>query len=648
MIHLSSIFLGALLGAISLGDISGERLAARAHFDVNNVCRGELMKLYIDFTGDADFENLHPPELSREVDPKVWRVDDESAKTDTDEYSRRLVYRVYPMKEGLVEFPSLEFEYGAQDSIRKVSTRSVPVHVKPGTQAALAGLDEADDELPMPDGLLFDVTSRTLDDDEAFAWRKACAQATSAAFAKFDFPEARLNEAAALVNEGYWAKALKIYYRLEWQIGQTSAIERGIVAALARKNGERMAELPAWRVALRPVLAYGWSGRAGIICGIIGAFALLCFIAAKAIRLFVTLAVVVSFTALPCSAQDIFEEMDRIHRQMMERMNSMMQATSPSGAMHMTINGEREDPVQISAAVAMSPEDVQVGETFKFIVDIESPKSVTLDQLRFTPSEMFGLVASGKAEELGRVECANPSNTIRRIAVPVRYDVPFKGDVSFRVDGMASRRRQTGNSSFSFSQSFSAVSPALQVEIKPLPADNQPADFSGAIGEGFKLSANANITRVETNDVVTITYTLSCKSGYIPSTTVSEFIIRRPGSISWQEYFIARGETKTPLRTIVCYDTSSRTYKRIGANRFSLEYVAPEQLADESVAVDSSELKGVRTVTLRFAPSENSPVVERIQRDASSAPMPRSGERGEWVRVDSGRHAGWVKKEELE
>ena len=252
-----------IIAAIVLEGVTGDRIAARAAFDANNVRVGDPMALVLEFRGAAD-RDLHPPELSRAVDGSVWKIDDASAKTQTGENGRILTYRVRPLREGLHWFPSLEFawEGGA------AATKPIPVHVRQGVQAALSGLDESIDALPMPDGLLLEVKSRPMNEDEAFAWRKACARPSAENFAKFDFAEARLNEAACHVLDGNWAKAMKLYCRLEWSIGQNKTIERGIVAALARKNGDGAQELPAWRVAFRCVLKHAWPGRAGIVGGL--------------------------------------------------------------------------------------------------------------------------------------------------------------------------------------------------------------------------------------------------------------------------------------------------------------------------------------------------------------------------------------------
>ena len=73
-----------LLAAIKLAGVTGGELTTRAYFDVNNAKVGDPLVLTIDFIGEADFTALHPPALSRHVDRADWKVDDLSAKTETD------------------------------------------------------------------------------------------------------------------------------------------------------------------------------------------------------------------------------------------------------------------------------------------------------------------------------------------------------------------------------------------------------------------------------------------------------------------------------------------------------------------------------------------------------------------------------------
>ena len=300
------MLLPLILCAIQLSGVTGTSLRARAFFDANNVKVGDPLVLTVDFLGKAEFRDLHPPALSKSVDRRVWRVDDASAKTDTYRDARRLTYRVRPLKEGVLWFPALEFEYETPDGTRRtVRANDIPVHAKAGAQVEVTEMSEDPDKMPEPPDLIV-AAPRGLSSDGEFAWRKACSNPKADAFAAFSCPEARLNEARCAIMEGNWAHALKIYSLLEWQIGQTPDVERGIVAALAHRYDNPAVELPVWRQVLRPVLRYEWKGRVGIVLGVLTLLALVGWILGRSIRALACVTVAL-FLILPSDAQDIFE-----------------------------------------------------------------------------------------------------------------------------------------------------------------------------------------------------------------------------------------------------------------------------------------------------------------------------------------------------
>ena len=575
--------LAAFLCAIRLSGVTGSELRARAFFDANNVKVGDPLVLTVDFLGNAEFRDLHPPVLSKAVDRRVWRIDDASAKTDTYRDARRLTYRVRPVKEGVLWFPALEFEYASPDGgLRVVCANSIPVHAKAGAQVEVAEMSEDSDKMPDPPELVV-AAPKGISPDEEFAWRKACASPTAEAFAAFRFPEARLNEARCAIEEGNWAKALKIYSILEWSIGQTPDVERGIVAALARRYDNPAAELPIWRQVLRPVLRHGWAGRAGIVLGALALVALVGWLLGRGIRALACVAAALML-ALPANAQDIFQHM----RQMQERMEQQMFQMRQSFGGFFSQIGEKEErePVQITASVATDRKELQVGEPFAFIVSIDAPRSVSIGQIRMTPSETFGLTVTGSAENLTDAKSANPSNVVKRLSVPVRYDVPFKGEISFAIEGMVSGRtvRNGGRFSMTFSNSFSCKSAPVKVDIRPLPSAGQPDDFSGIISEGLAVFELPDLIKVETNDVVTITYKMRPK-GYVPA----DFLPRgaafewskqtdregRPVEIEYRRYFVADGAAATPVLEISYYDPREKKYRTAKAGGTPLRYVAP-------------------------------------------------------------------------
>ena len=657
-----SFFGAAAIGAILLDGVSGGVLRAQAAFDSCNVHVGDPMALTIDFIGDADFTSLHPPRLACEVDARTWKIDDASAKTTTYRDARRLSYRVRPLRDGLLEFPALEFAYsapGETNAALRVKSAAVPVHAKPGDQIALAGLDaDGGGAMPMPDGILCSLPADaegSLGADGMFAWRKACSDPTPAAFAPFDFPEARLNEAACETIAGNWAKALRIYALLEWRIGQTPAVERGIVAALARKTGDPSAELPVWRRVFRPVLVFSWKGRLAVLAGLLAAIAAVAIFLRRLIRVFACLAILSAAASAHAQTADPFEIMDRNFGEMQERFRQQMQEMESAfggaggGAFSFGFGGEPGKPVKIKANVKPGKKSITVGEQFDFILEIETPRNCTVSDVQFIPSQTVGLKPAGSPGNLPDAVAGNTNNVVRRISVPVRYDAPFKGDVDFKVMGMYSVSTRGGrmrNSFFSntFSSSFSVTAPPVQLEVKPLPSQGQPPDFSGAVGTNFRIVQKADRYVVETNDVVAIDWELKF-DGYVPPSALPEAAIRTGDMLRGRRYFVADGRPATEPVSVVYYDTASKKYKTATARGMPVEYRAAEEDAAEKVVVNAAGGSGSKALTLRFSPRDDAPVVALV--DKSAAGKSVSEEYGEWARIDDGSHAGWARKEDI-
>ena len=575
-----------LVAAIVLQGVEGTDLRTRAFFDANNVKVGDPLVLTIDFLGNADFKDLHPPALSRAVGDKDWKIYDESAKTDTVRDARRLTYRVRPKSVGVLWFPALEFEYTGPNGMRRiVRSNEIPVHAKVGAQVDM-GSEMAEDanEMPKPPALVSEFKVEGLkfkvSEDEFFRWKRAMAKPTADAFAEFDFPEARMNEATCAIREGNWARAMKIYSALEWRVGQTPEIERGMIAALALKHDNPAVELPVWRQVMRPILRFGWKGRAGIVFGGFAALALLFWLLGRGIRAVACAAVVVGF-AFAADAQGLFQQMEAE----MQRMHQQMQQAMGSGGGFFSHFGEkvRREEIRITAAVATSKPVLQVGDPFEFILALEYPKTASVGQISIRPSENFGLVFTGQAQNLTDGRSSNPSNVVKRLAVPARYDVPYKGTIAFSVEGMVSGRetRNRGMFTMSFSNSFQCETPPLKVDVRPLPSANQPADFAGIISEGLRVHETCDILTVGTNDVVTITYRMFPK-GYVPADflpkgSAFEWVRQtdregRVQEIEYRRYFVADGAAKTPELVIPYYDPRTKTYESAKTGGTPLKY----------------------------------------------------------------------------
>ncbi len=549
-----------LAAIIELTGVTGGEMRARSFFDANNVKVGDPMMLTIDFIGEADFHDIHPPALSRYIKRRDWKLDDKSAKTDTYNDARRLTYRIRPRREGVLYFPALEFSYKSETGEElKVRSNEIPVHAVAGEEVVVEGMDEsAEDGMPLPPAITSE-TNLLLTDDESFRWRKALSNPSAVAFSEFDFPEAKMNEATMYIKEGNWSKAMAIYSRLEWQIGQTEEIEKGIIAALALRYENPNAELPVWREVLRPILRYSLIGRVMIVGGM---FLGLCVIGLSLNFIIRRLAVFALLVGLPMASmgQGLFQQFN------------------------FGFGGKRE-PVKVEATFEISKLPIKVGEEFEFIVALEYPKTSSVDISNITPSDNFGLSYPKKAELIADGKSENISNVVKRISIPARYDVPFKGQLAFVVNGMVSGKTERSGTnsrfSFTFSNSFSATTKPMVIEVKPLDTAGQPKNFSGIVSEGLRVNEECDLLKVATNDVITITYRMHVK-GYVPNMFVPEGmayewfrqadLLGHPTMIEYKGYFVAQGERTTPKRTISYFDPRDKKYKSVTVGGTILSY----------------------------------------------------------------------------
>jgi hypothetical protein len=128
-----------------------------------------------------------------------------------------------------------------------------------------------------------------------------------------------------------------------------------------------------------------------------------------------------------------------------------------------------------------------------------------------------------------------------------------------------------------------ASSPAVDIEVLPLPVEGRPAEFNGAVGQ-YQLKATVDRSEVTTDDAVTLKVSISGTGNIrmisepavtIPqdfqrySPNVTENISRQPGAISGSKTFeyvlVPRfvGQQRIKPVTFAYFDPEARTYKRL-------------------------------------------------------------------------------------
>lgn len=600
-----------LFCAIHLVGVQGDALRARAFFDANNVRVGDPLVLTLDFMGSASFENLHPPALMRQVDPHDWKIDDLSAKTQTFPAMRRLTYRVRPMREGVLWFPSLAFSYeGAggspSNAVKVVRTNEIPVHAKKGDRIALQEIPDDVPAFPEPPPLVQDpalyAPSLALSKDDVFLWEKACQEATTNAFAPFSFPAARLNEASCALAAKDWAKALAIYRRLEWQIGQTPEIEQGLLAALALKTGSPDVELPFYREALRPLLRLNWMGRAAACVGGVAVFALLVFLLNRLIRLVAC----VAFLCLLAGSLDA-ETVETVttnsdgsvtHRKVVTGGNgnfsySFTSSTSSSSSLpSATVRPPQDlfksffddspffsaesprETADVEARLKPSKSEVTAGEVFDLVLSLEQPRSLSPGDVTLSIREKDAgkIVLTGPVSPLVDGRSANPTNVVKRWAIEARAQEPLT-NLHFSAQGTVYARRSTGFFSTRVPLAFKTPVKTVPFAVLDLPSDGRDDAFFGVVARTASLEERCDLKKVGTNDVVTISYLLKA-SGYVPEDAVPTSVAYEwqrtadPATgetlVEYRRYFVADGAKKaTPAFEISYFDPDVKAYKRL-------------------------------------------------------------------------------------
>ncbi|MBO7207670.1 MAG: hypothetical protein J6W10_08665, partial [Kiritimatiellae bacterium] len=342
-------------------------------------------------------------------------------------------------------------------------------------------------------------------------------------------------------------------------------------------------------------------------------------------------------------AQDIFEEMERMQEMMRREMNSMRPLGVP-GSARMSVNGEAMSQPEITAKLVSDKTQLTVGETFNLIVSLDLPKDCTLSGIRLNSSRTLGLSSAGPSENLSDEPGRSSDRVVKRISIPLRYDVPFKGDVTFAISGMWERKFVRGNFRSVSSSSFSANAGLLKMEVKNLEGVKAPGDYNGCVGVKFTAYQKPDVSEVETNDVVAVVVTVRCDGAFVPADAFESELGRDQNTVVYKKLFRAAGETKTPDISFSYYDPAKKDFCRVVAEGIPLKYITSKDRETSAVVIDAPK-DDKKKIVLRFAPRESAREIASTVKRADGLKITET--MGEWIRVDDGEHAGWVKKGDL-
>ena len=181
---------------------------------------------------------------------------------------------------------------------------------------------------------------------------------------------------------------------------------------------------------------------------------------------------------------------------------------------------------------------------------------------------------------------ANPTNVVQRLLFPMRGVAPLDG-LHYSVSGEYVFAGD--HPFFRTAYPFSSGPRSAAFSVKPPPAKGRPSGFGGIVAEAASLFEYPENLAVETNDVVTVKYSLKLR-GYVPESYHPEDVAfewtRQTDAdgvteVRYTRYFVADGVSKTPVLEIPYYDTRRRAYASVSAGGTRLAY-RPADTAGET------------------------------------------------------------------
>jgi hypothetical protein len=119
----------------------GRNVEAKATLDATTCKVGDPLTLTLEITGGVSISNMRTPVLGLQPELiKDFRVYDDNVKSETLPNGKRFSYRVRPLREGTLEFPSIKIGYynSERRAYETLTTPPIPIQAKPTTQIATA------------------------------------------------------------------------------------------------------------------------------------------------------------------------------------------------------------------------------------------------------------------------------------------------------------------------------------------------------------------------------------------------------------------------------------------------------------------------------------------------------------------------------
>lgn len=315
--------------------------------------------------------------------------------------------------------------------------------------------------------------------------------------------------------------------------------------------------------------------------------------------------------------------------------------------------GNRQMP-EVTGTVRLEPADPVVGIPCAFVFSFSAKSKFEIQQVMGLPNRNI--------EYLSDTVEPYADGTYR---LPVRFTAPVKETLTVVVGGM--QTVETGNgTSFrsSYSTNFRKQMPTFSINVKPLPEDGKPADFTGAVGRRFDLKQTLTPDHVRPGDLVTATYELTF-NGYCPSNIwpsvqrlSKEFkayepkeVSRTANKVTWTQVLVPRtvAATNSALVAFSYYNSFVGRYETAQARPQKLVFISAEAASTQNTSVTvtgetptaaKTEADAKAPIQLHFAPSDQSPVIATLPPGTTLTELARQNG---WRRVSTSKAVGWCK-----
>ncbi len=221
---------------------------------------------------------------------------------------------------------------------------------------------------------------------------------------------------------------------------------------------------------------------------------------------------------------------------------------------------------------------------------------------------------------------------------------PMELECIAQVQGQAERRRSRDPFESFFNDPFfnrniqnvqkQLVSESLQINVEPLPSNNQSAGFKGAVGQ-FALQSSIDHTQMKSNDAVNITYTISGTGNlelfdFPKPVFPPDFEVYEPktssqirtsssgisGSRKFEFLFIPRvhGKFTIPAISFVYFDPKRNEYVNLQSDSFELQVEkgtneeareAVYSTAQEGIRYLGTDISHIKTGDLKIKPKNS-------------------------------------------